>query len=231
MSELPQVCEDLFTALEAGRRVLISRYGRVVALVEPYSRVNLELLANYSIPVDPPFGEISAKTIRAGNPSGFIAKVVSRAQPFYVTRNRVVYGVMMPDPAGEVDDGRLDLESSQFVADSVRQHLRDHPGAGPAEVAEYTEALETELSALRRRSATADEPDRATAQIDSLEVLHESFAASDRGDLSLARKLIWRAVLRGEYRGLGAIGSDGSRAAPLAASEDPDEPVREAHGS
>ena len=75
----------MYDALGEGRRVQISRHGRVCTVIEPHNRLTVDVLAAYAVAGDDlPLRELIPATISSGNPSELITDA-ENGIPSYVT--------------------------------------------------------------------------------------------------------------------------------------------------
>jgi antitoxin (DNA-binding transcriptional repressor) of toxin-antitoxin stability system len=130
ISRLKQESPGIFDALDAGRRVLVSRSGRVVAAIEPASVERHALsLATFALPhAAEVVHELSATSIGQGSPSRAV-HAAEAGQPSLVTRNNKVFGVMTAPAAPPT------LESVEASERVLADFERAHPDATPAEFA------------------------------------------------------------------------------------------------
>jgi antitoxin (DNA-binding transcriptional repressor) of toxin-antitoxin stability system len=128
-SQVKSESNRIFDALEQGRRVLISRYGKVVAVIDPPSLARHgHMLAAYAVlGLGTPL-ELTATEIAQGAPGEHIRRA-EEGTPSLVTRNSKVYGVLLPH-SGEPTKSDPDEEESLLA-----QFEEAHPDATPAEFA------------------------------------------------------------------------------------------------
>lgn len=108
ISRLKEESSRVFSALEAGRRVLISRHGRVVASIEPADQAgHADLLAGFAVGVD--VGELTSTQISQGSPSAAVHEA-EQGGNLLVTRNNKVYGVLGPATTSMDLEGALRQE-------------------------------------------------------------------------------------------------------------------------
>lgn len=136
-SQLKSESNSVFSALEQGRRVLISRYGTVVAVIDPASVPrHSDLLAAYAVPGFGATLELTATEIAQGSPSEFIHRAEEGVASL-VTRKNKVYGVLMPLPDEPIES---DPDEQERL---LVQFEKEHPDATPAEFAAEVARLTT----------------------------------------------------------------------------------------
>lgn len=119
----------IFDALARGKRVLISRYGRVVAAISPASAPeHASLLANFAVDYSDSVRELNASNIAQGSPAESI-RLAERGVTSLLTRNSKVFGVIN----GHVPDQAVDDPDEQERL--LKQFEAEHPNASPAEFA------------------------------------------------------------------------------------------------
>lgn len=136
VSQFKSEARRIFDALAAGRRVLLSRRGHTVAVIDPASVDEDEhALAMFAVGKMNGLRELSATTISQRSPAEFV-RAAEDGVSSYVTRDHKVYGVMRPldRPAGD----RRIPESLDLIAareQALVQFEQDHPNATPEEFA------------------------------------------------------------------------------------------------
>ena len=135
---------EIFDALATGRRVLVSKHGRVVAVIDPPHAVPQEFLAAYAVPGDRVFAELTASDINQGSPSSAVAEAVG-GSPSFVTKDREVYGLLR-----EITDDDLagQLPTKEQIYERARrtdEFLAENPDAGAEELAFLGEKLNRDL--------------------------------------------------------------------------------------
>src|SRR5690349_9279210 len=94
VSQMKSESKRIFDALDAGRRVLISRHGQVVAAIDPPRLAQHEhTLAMFAIADPSGLRELSATTISQQSPALFVREA-EQGTPSYVTRDHKVHGVL-----------------------------------------------------------------------------------------------------------------------------------------
>lgn len=164
VSRLKEEHSAIFSALDQGRRVLVSRRGVVVAAIEPASlRTHALQLAQYALGERGPEDELTATEIGQGSPSAFI-KRAEEGHVSLLTRGNKVYGVLGPARLDETLDQVRTRESM------LSEFERNHPEATPEEFARAGELADLAAAGLEVPSLTdviqpADihELDRGTA--------------------------------------------------------------------
>lgn len=141
MAQFKERTSEVYNALDQGRRVLLSRHGRVIAAIDPASVArHARLLATYAMH-DSAVAELSPRTIGQGSPARVIRTVQAGAQAV-VTRDSKVYGVISMLPVAQTTALGAAREEEQLAA-----FEREHPDASPEEFAEFSESLTGEGSA------------------------------------------------------------------------------------
>src|SRR5690349_598439 len=109
VSRLKEESQRVFGALEAGRRVMVSRYGEVVAVLDPPDvQRDALFLAAYAVGAGFAFGELTATELGQGSPSEYVRRA-EIGDPSYLTRGGKVFGVLRRYEAG------ADPDDSAFV--------------------------------------------------------------------------------------------------------------------
>lgn len=157
VSRLKEESGGLFTALDSGRRVLISRHGQVVATIEPASvERHAAQLASFALSSrEVPVPELSATDLGQGSPSESIRRAEEGVASL-VTRNNKVYGVLTAPRATE----------SLAVVDEQERALarfeREHPGASAQEFAALVEDLSSGGSGEHSDEAKGAHPEEVS---------------------------------------------------------------------
>jgi antitoxin (DNA-binding transcriptional repressor) of toxin-antitoxin stability system len=143
ISRLKDEGNNLFDALANGRRVLISRHGRVVAAIEPASvdRHTHQLAAFAVRAADAP-NEVTATDLNQGSPSEAVREA-EQGRPSLLTRNRQVAGILQSyEPS---------LTAREVVAQErqLAEFERSHPDA-------TTEELVAEAARISDNTAAAE---------------------------------------------------------------------------
>lgn len=139
VSRLKADAAGIYRALEQGRKVLVSRRGEVVAVVDPAEAVPTKLLVEYVLPGRRHLGELTATEINQGSPSRAVANA-SHGVRSYFSKDHRVYGVLREVTADELAE---ELPSDEEVAARQRRiddYLRNHPQAGASELAALSAA-------------------------------------------------------------------------------------------
>lgn len=137
-SQVKKESTRIFDALEQGRRVLISRYGKVVAAIDPASRQRHEhLLAAYAAPGFDTVRELTATEISQDGPAERI-RDAENGSAALVTKNHKVYGLLQrfDDASGDGTGTDPDVQE-QLLA----RFEKEHPHATPAEFAAEAERV------------------------------------------------------------------------------------------
>ena len=123
--------------------MLISRYGKVVAVIEPASlSLDQGVLAAHAAPGLPAMPELTATEIGQDGPAERIRAAEAGAVTL-VTKNQKVYGVMRP-PSVEPEAALTDPDLAERM---LARFEHDHPQATAAELADESERLHEALSA------------------------------------------------------------------------------------
>lgn len=135
MAQFKDRSGEVYAALDEGRRVLLSRHGRVIASIDPATVAqHAPLLASYALHGSS-IAELSPKTIGQGSPARVLRSVQEGATAL-VTRDSKVYGVISMFPIVQMTFSDAEREEQQLAA-----FEREHPGAGPEEFARFSESL------------------------------------------------------------------------------------------
>ena len=164
VSRLKHESSSIFDALEAGRRVLISRSGKVVAAIEPASVERHALqLAGYAVThPGADIDELSATSIGQGSPSRAV-RAAEEGRSTLVTRNNKVFGVMnAPHTA-------LSLAEVDASERALADFERTHPEATPAEFASLVAKLDEVNSDPAALAGPLDPEDIEGLFIDALQ--------------------------------------------------------------
>lgn len=134
-SQMKTEANRVFSALEQGRRVLISRYGKVVAVIQPPSEtLHGDMLMAYAVTSPDRPDELTATEIGQGAPGEHIRRA-EQGFTSLVTRNSKVCGVLTPytgDPAAPDPD-----EEERLLS----EFEETHPEATPADFAAEVKRL------------------------------------------------------------------------------------------
>jgi hypothetical protein len=132
VSRLKGEIGNIYEALEHGRRVLVSRHGEVVAVIQPATAPHVKLcyqaeLAHFAVTGPRELSVLTATDFGQGSPSAFI-RTAEIGIASLVSRENRIYGVL----TSLEDDSATTTESADFV-DARERHLaqfeRDHPDA------------------------------------------------------------------------------------------------------
>ena len=114
VSQLKAESSSVFEALEQNRRVLISKRGVVVAVINPPTVDRVHEVAAYSLP-GATRTELTSSEIN-NSASGVINDVLFSKKPAYVTKKDRVFGFLEPyEPAA----GSLTNEQLAAIGDEV----------------------------------------------------------------------------------------------------------------
>ncbi len=144
MSRVKPEAKAIFEALATGRPVHISRYGQVVAVIDPPAAIPQELLAVYALDDDVPLKELTATEINQGAPTAAILAVAEQG-PRYVTRERRVRGLLR---AVAESDLAITEPSDEQLAERERllaSYLEAHPDTDISALADYGDQVDREL--------------------------------------------------------------------------------------
>jgi hypothetical protein len=144
VSRIKAEATAIFDALARGRRVLVSKHGRVVAAIDPPRAVPPELLVDYVTPGEPVLDELTAQVINQGSPSAAVTASVE-GSPHYVTKDSRVYGLLRGITE---DDLAVQLPTREQVSERgrrVQEFLHGHPDADAEQVAALVEVVNREL--------------------------------------------------------------------------------------
>jgi len=155
MSRLKTASGEIFAALAAGRGVLVSKRGQIVARIEPHTDVRPELLAMWATPGASPLPELSATVMNRRSPSRVVKRAIDDGVPFLVTRDSAVYGVLRRVTQQQVAAGTPTRAQSAEIDDRVNAYVRNNPSADADAVAKETAVIEREI--LDRPAPTPSE--------------------------------------------------------------------------
>lgn len=142
VSRFKEEAAHVFEALEAGRRVLISRHGQVVASIEPASLdVHGPELAAFALR-DNAVAELSASHISQRSPSEAIHRAEAGTHSL-LTRSNKVYGVLTGRPPAAEDLKNVDEQERALAA-----FEREHPEASAEEFARASRAVASGTASL-----------------------------------------------------------------------------------
>jgi hypothetical protein len=144
VSRIKPEAKTIFEALAAGRPVHISRYGRVIAVIDPPASIPQELLAEYALGDHVGLPELTATEINQGAPAAAIFAVAAHG-PRYVTRERRVRGLLR----GATDSDLATSEpSDEQLAERERrlaEYVETHPETDISALADYGDQIDQEL--------------------------------------------------------------------------------------
>ncbi len=203
-SQVKKESSRIFDALGEGRRVLISRYGKVIAAIDPVTHPLYEhVLAAYAMPGFADTHELTATDISQDGPAERI-RAAEDGIPSLVTKNQKAYGMLQ----------RFDGDGESMAAASdpdVREELlarfeQGHPDATPAEFAAEVERLAAAAPSAVAAPAlggaarvdlvhpTAVDGDELQAWVEGMEI--RGYAYEQRGDFVAARQVFDLAIER-----------------------------------
>ena len=151
---------SMFTALEEGRRVLLSKRGRVIARIEPHTQLRPGLAALYATPGEQLLRDLTATRINQGSPSKLINEAVECGVPCFVSNQRVLYGVLHGVTDAQVAQDTPSRSQSDEIQRRIDAFLTAHPDVDAERLAAETEAIERAVMATERRvRRDATDPD------------------------------------------------------------------------
>lgn len=116
VSQLKAESGAIFDQLAAGRRVLVSKWGEIAAIIEPPTSSDVHALAAYARHGRADLQELTASDIANGSPSEAV-RLAAAGTESYLTKNDQVYGfIRSADPTTLREDVDLD----QLRADDAR---------------------------------------------------------------------------------------------------------------
>jgi antitoxin (DNA-binding transcriptional repressor) of toxin-antitoxin stability system len=125
-------------ALEDGRRVLVSKQGRVVSTIVPAGAADMEMVFAYAVH-GATEDVLTARVVNQGSPSSYVARAAAGERLLYTKDNKAI-GVLQPyDPEGEQQ--RLETREARLAA-----YERDHPEATTEEHNAFEDALDDDLA-------------------------------------------------------------------------------------
>jgi LacI family transcriptional regulator len=157
VSRLKIEAVSIFAALANGRRVLISRRGRVVAAIDPVGSLALETLAQFATPGKTDMGELSASDINRRSPSAAI-ELSLKGVDHYVTRENRLYGVLRAIGTEELSQDHLPEEQVIERQRRIDRFLVETPDAEPEQLIRFTEQVERELRLGQAAGAESASP-------------------------------------------------------------------------
>ncbi|MEO7754258.1 MAG: hypothetical protein ABIS35_12680 [Terracoccus sp.] len=148
VSRLKSERVNVLTALEGGRNVLLSRHGRVVAMLTPLEAHHDGLVRSLFTAGRPSVPVLTMTQIESGSPSAAVRRAEEGSDTLLadLKRNRV-YGVLTAKP-----EPISDAEAS-VRADRIAQFLADDPEASADDLADFSEELDAEARTARRAHA------------------------------------------------------------------------------
>jgi len=144
VSRIKPEAKTIFEVLAAGRPVHISRYGQVVAVIDPPATIPQELLAEYALGEDVGLPELTATEINQGAPTSAILALAAQG-PQYVTRERRVRGLLRK--ATKLDLATSEPSDEQLAERERRlaEYLETHPDTDISALADYGDQIDQEL--------------------------------------------------------------------------------------
>jgi len=143
LSRIKPEAKTIFEVLAAGRPVHISRYGQVVAVIDPPAAIPQELLAEYAVGDHIGLPELTAADINQGAPAAAI--LASAHEPRYVTRQRRVYGLLRRVTDADLATSEPSYEQLAERERRLAEYLESHPGADISALADYGDQVDQEL--------------------------------------------------------------------------------------
>lgn len=130
VSQFKVQSRQIFEALGRGRRVLLSRYGRVVAAIEPATPDrHRTLLAAFAMDAPDAASSLSATDIAQGSMSDRV-RMAEKDEPTLLTRHGKVFGVLRSAASADTTESDPAWREQQLA-----QFERDHPDATPEQFA------------------------------------------------------------------------------------------------
>lgn len=159
VSRLKEEAGRVFEALNRNRKVLISRRGEVVAVIDPPDvRRHARELALFAVPEPAAeLPELSATLIAQGSPSEFVHRA-ERGVRSCVTRNHKVYGFLRP--VAEEDLPTAVRETEEALA----RLEREHPDVPPEQHEALAATAAGVLAPTARRTPEPTGADRTVAE-------------------------------------------------------------------
>lgn len=136
--------KTIFEALAAGRPVHISRYGQVVAVIDPPATIPQELLAEYALGDQIGLPELTATEINQGAPASAIFAVAAQG-PRYVTRERRVRGLLRRATKSDLVTSEPSDEQLAERERRLAEYLETHPDTDISALADYGDQVDQEL--------------------------------------------------------------------------------------
>lgn len=158
VSQLKARATSMFDALEQGRPVLISRRGRIEAVIEPPTADLSGALSLYAIGGGPELPEITSSTFNNGATKSLLDDLALQQHPVLVTRDRRVYGTMRPATPVEIQDrGDVsDAELGEALNAELVDFRRRRPDATALEVAQHMDRFRSSVEAVDAETIHAD---------------------------------------------------------------------------
>jgi hypothetical protein len=144
VSRIKPEAKTIFEALAAGRPVHISRYGQVVAVIDPPTTIPQELLAAYAIGEHIGLPELTATEINQGAPASAIFAVAAQ-ECRYVTRERRVRGLLRGVTESDLATSEPSDEQLAERERRLAEYLQTHPNTDISALADYGDQLDQEL--------------------------------------------------------------------------------------
>lgn len=143
-SRIKPEAKTIFEVLAAGRPVHISRYGQVVAVIDPPATIPQELLAEYAIGDHVGLPELTATEINQGAPASAILALAAHG-PRYVTRERRVRGLLRPVTESDLATSEPSDEQLAERERRLAEYLESHPDTDISALADYGDHIDQEL--------------------------------------------------------------------------------------
>ena len=144
VSRIKPEAKTIFKVLAAGRPVHISRYGQVVAVIDPPAVIPQELLAEYALGDHVGLPELTATEINQGAPASAILDAVEHG-PRYVTRDRRVRGLLRRVTDADLATPEPSYEQLAERERRLAEYLEAHPDTDISALADYRDQIDQEL--------------------------------------------------------------------------------------
>lgn len=181
VSRLKKEAPAVFAALDAGRQVLVSRHGTVVAQIDPPDPItDMEALVGFAVTGEiEGLNELTATTIGQGSPSRMV-RSAEAGTPAYVTREGRLVGFLRTRVVEPFTLG------ATWVEQQLSTYERDHPHATAEELDEVMDDLQERASnpaaavGLHLADLAHAAPGRARTRVAALEIEVEDLVRSGR---------------------------------------------------
>ena len=144
VSRIKPEAKTIFEVLAAGRPVHISRYGQVVAVIDPPAAIPQELLADYALGDNVGLPELTATEINQGAPTSAVLAVAAQG-PRYVTRERRVRGLLRRVTESDLATSEPSYEQLAERERRLAEYLETHADTDISALADYGDQIDQEL--------------------------------------------------------------------------------------